>query len=124
MLRFAPSISLLDIQEKNKNEIFNFSLHFTRSCLQLVLFVPFLEKILFDLLFAFYLRFFFTKRKDLSCPLPQGGWESNMQTPQNLPAPDLFPPATKPKEGPTLSPPPERAPGTAPQCARRSGTSS
>ena len=68
MLRFAPSISLLDIQEKNKNEIFNFSLHFTRSCLQLVLFVPFLEKILFDLLFAFYLRFFFAKRKDLSCP--------------------------------------------------------
>lgn len=68
MLRFAPSISLLEIQEKTTNEIFNFSLHFTRSCLQPVLFVPFLEKILFDLLSAFYLRFFFTKRKDLSCP--------------------------------------------------------
>lgn len=68
MLRFAPSISLLEIQEKTENEIFNFSLHFAGLCLQPVLFVPFLEKILFDLLSAFYLRFFFAKRKDLSCP--------------------------------------------------------
>lgn len=46
------SIPLLEIQEKN--EIFNFSLHFTCSCLQPVLFL-FLEKFLFDLLFLFFL---------------------------------------------------------------------
>lgn len=111
MLRFAPSISLLEIQEKNKNEIFNFSLHFTRSCGQPVLFVPFLEKILFDLLFAFYLRFFFTKRKALSCPFPQGGWGSNVQTPQNLPVPDLFPPATKSTGGSYTLPATRACPG-------------
>ena len=87
----------LRFRDPRKNEIFNFShcaLHIHAFSLS---YLFFFLKNLFDLLFAFHLRFFFTKQKGLSCPLPREAWVecANFSEPSTLKAPDLSPPPTK-----------------------------